>query len=272
MGGTPKSSLWIGFSITNRPFLGNPIYGPPHIISQYTSITHLNFLLSKSPFLQLEEAFTTAMARSIPLRWKWVLMSETPGEPLDLSGWSIEAYIYAYIYIVCIIHICANMGVVWYLGIFVGSCTVSGMFSRFVFDPHGWCWRGIIHPLVSSKLAWKIPELNGGFSSKPCLISRGYHWYAKKWWVVCPSEIWINGVSLGWVFLFATWTNRPTSIIPPETFEATVSLDYFFELCSGNRVFLQTNLTLGLQTPETILGGLWSLSTFSEGIWSTRVF
>ena len=101
MGGTPKSSLWIGFSITNRPFLGNPIYGPPHIISQYTSITHLNFLLSKSPFLQLEEAFTTAMARSIPLRWKWVLMSETPGEPLDLSGWSIEAYIYICLYIHC---------------------------------------------------------------------------------------------------------------------------------------------------------------------------
>ena len=30
-GGTPKSSIVIGFSIINHPFLGTPIYGNPHM-------------------------------------------------------------------------------------------------------------------------------------------------------------------------------------------------------------------------------------------------
>ena len=29
--GTPKSSIWIGFSIVNRPFWGTPIFGNTHM-------------------------------------------------------------------------------------------------------------------------------------------------------------------------------------------------------------------------------------------------
>jgi hypothetical protein len=36
MGGTPKSSIWIGFSIINQPFWESPIYGNPHTLNFVT--------------------------------------------------------------------------------------------------------------------------------------------------------------------------------------------------------------------------------------------
>ena len=37
-GGTPKSSILIGFSILNRPFWGTPIFGNTHIIIKVLNI------------------------------------------------------------------------------------------------------------------------------------------------------------------------------------------------------------------------------------------
>ena len=36
-GGTPQSSIFIGFSITNHPFWGTPIFGNPHIAASGVS-------------------------------------------------------------------------------------------------------------------------------------------------------------------------------------------------------------------------------------------
>ena len=37
--GTPKSSIFIGFSIINHPFWGTPIFGNPHIAASGVSHT-----------------------------------------------------------------------------------------------------------------------------------------------------------------------------------------------------------------------------------------
>ena len=44
MGGTPKSSILIGFSIANHPFWGTPVYGNPRICVSYVSLLKLDFL------------------------------------------------------------------------------------------------------------------------------------------------------------------------------------------------------------------------------------
>ena len=39
-GGTPKSSILIGFSIIYHPFWGTPIFGNTHIMSLYISVKY----------------------------------------------------------------------------------------------------------------------------------------------------------------------------------------------------------------------------------------
>ena len=36
--GTPKSSIFVGFSIINHPFWGTPIFGNTHMGSEYTPL------------------------------------------------------------------------------------------------------------------------------------------------------------------------------------------------------------------------------------------
>ena len=44
-GGTPKSSFFVGFSLTNHPFWGNPMYGPQHFLRSLrtTASAHQSF-------------------------------------------------------------------------------------------------------------------------------------------------------------------------------------------------------------------------------------
>ena len=63
--GTPKSSILIGFSITNDPFWGTPIFGNTHMLKHAVPSTHFETF----GFEEKKESLDTADAKETPGTW-----------------------------------------------------------------------------------------------------------------------------------------------------------------------------------------------------------
>ena len=75
--GTPKSSIFIRFSIINHPFWGTPIFGNTHIVSKWTS--HKKYRDSQNQKRgQCESDIVNCKIKRLPRKWTVAFLMREP--------------------------------------------------------------------------------------------------------------------------------------------------------------------------------------------------